>query len=495
MATLPTALYSNEQIREIERIAIQDLKIGAYTLMERAGNGAFIALKQRWQPGSRVVIFCGKGNNGGDGYVVARLAKEQGYPVTVYYIGDLDGLKGAALEAMNAAQEYGVTIQPYDKSIKIQADVIVDGLLGTGLKDAVRGKFVTAIEQINDHPAPVLALDVPSGIDVDTGHVLGVAVKAAMTITFIGLKQGLFTGQSPDYTGEIRCESLEVPAAAFAKVKASVRRLLKEACLSLLPPRPPTAHKGSFGHVLVIGGDHGMAGAVMMAALAAARVGAGLVTVATRPEHVNSVNAFSPVLMCHPITQGNAIEPLLEKATTIVVGPGLGRSTWGRQLWQLAVDANLPMVVDADGLQLLAGLKQQSNQWILTPHPGEGAQLLAMDTQTIQRDRFAAAITIQQRYGGVCVLKGCGTIIQGSPDNDENATWLCTAGNPGMASGGMGDILSGVIGGLLAQGMAPLTAARVGTYLHAYSADMAAENGQRGLLATDLLPYLRRLIG
>jgi hydroxyethylthiazole kinase-like uncharacterized protein yjeF len=262
------------------------------------------------------------------------------------------------------------------------------------------------------------------------------------------------------------------------------RTLLQES----FPARPRNAHKGDFGHVLVIGGNHSMGGAVRLAAEAAARVGAALVTVATRPAHVPALLAARPELMCHGIDSPAEIQPLLARATVILLGPGLGRDGWAEEIYSCVMENPLPKVIDADGLNILSSKNTPpQDNWILTPHPGEAGRLLGCPTATVQADRSLAAVQLQQRYGGVVVLKGMGSIVQGN-----NAPYICTAGNPGMATGGMGDVLGGVIAGLLAQGLTLEKAASVGTLVHALAADQAALEGERGLLAMDLMPYLRK---
>ncbi len=258
-----------------------------------------------------------------------------------------------------------------------------------------------------------------------------------------------------------------------------------------LPPRARAANKGDFGHVLIIGGDYGMAGAVRMAGEAAARIGAGLVSIATRPEHSNAITAARPELMCHGIHKSIDIKNLLARATVIILGPGLGRSAWSQELFHYVIaTAKQPKVIDADGLNLLAQQPQHSEDWILTPHPGEAARLLACSVAEIQNDRLAAAHKLQTKYGGVIALKGAGTIVLGATET----AGICHAGNPGMASGGMGDVLSGVIGGLLAQGLTLQQATEMGVCVHANAGDLAAKDGERGLLALDLMPYLRELV-
>jgi NAD(P)H-hydrate epimerase len=328
--------------------------------------------------------------------------------------------------------------------------------------------------------------------------VLGKAVHADLTVTFIGLKRGLFTLDAADYTGAVQFSDLAVPPEVYTTVPCDCSRLELEPLLERLPPRPAKAHKGLYGTVLIVGGDYGMAGAAAMAAEAALRCGAGLVRVATRPEHVAALVARTPEVMPSGVSSGEDFTPLLESADVLVVGPGLGQSPWSEHLLQLAAASGKPMVLDADGLNLLAagclgegpGEAQHRDNWVLTPHPGEAARLLDSTTGEVQADRFAAARALQQRYGGVAILKGNGSLIAGA-----GQLLLSDYGNPGMASGGMGDVLSGVIGSLLAQHLPPLEAAALGVCLHGAAADIAAQEGQRGLAATDLIPEMRALLG
>ena len=269
----------------------------------------------------------------------------------------------------------------------------------------------------------------------------------------------------------------------------SVTPLTGNMLRSCLPLRVRASHKGDYGHVLVVGGDHGMAGAVRLAGEAAARTGSGLVSIATRRAHAASITAARPELMCHGVESAHDLRLLLQRASVVAIGPGLGQSAWACGMLAAVLQTRLPLVVDADALNLLAQEPMQCDHWVLTPHPGEAARLLGITAQQIQADRLHAVQALQQRYGGVCVLKGAGSLVCAS-----DAMTLCEAGNPGMASGGMGDVLTGIIAGLLAQGLSLVDAANAGVYIHATAGDRAAQEGERGLLASDLLPQLRRLV-
>jgi NAD(P)H-hydrate epimerase len=487
VTTLPNTLYRAAQVRELDRIAIEEYGIPGSTLMEHAAEAAFRALRQHWPEVRRIVLVCGLGNNGGDGYVIARLAAEAGLEVGVLQVGDPQRLQGDALRARRLLDATSVVVLPFDVRALSDADLIVDALLGTGLKGEPCGEWREAIEAINSADKPVLAVDISSGLDADTGCVQGVAVRAALTVTFIGLKQGMYTADGPDHCGVIQFNDLGVPSEVFNHVAAAATRIeIKN--LPRLPARQRNSHKGDYGRVLVIGGEHGMAGALRLCGEAALRVGAGLVYLATRAAHAAVISAQRPELLCYGVERSEQLAPLLERADVIAIGPGLGQSEWASQLLARVLDTGLPLVVDADALSLLALEPLRRDNWILTPHPGEAARLLKTNTAEIQSDRFTAAAELQKRYGGVAVLKGAGTLVV-----TDTGVGLCSAGNPGMASAGMGDVLTGVIAGLIAQGLSLEEAARIGVCLHAAAGDKAAEQGERGLIASDPLPWLRPL--
>lgn len=492
---LPLRLYTAAQVRELDRLAIAEQGIPGLTLMRRAGRSVFHLLLASFPGVEKITVYCGTGNNGGDGYVVATLAQQNGIAVELIQVGDADRIKGDALQARQLALQDGVPVTDFHAAETPVSGVIVDALLGTGLSGDVRGDFAAAIAAINASGLPVVAVDIPSGLCSDRGIVLGEAVRADSTVTFIGAKQGLLTATAPDVVGDLYYQDLDVPDAVLNRAQYSADRLHLDVLMSLLPPRQRTAHKGHGGHVLVVGGDTGMAGAALMASQAAGRVGAGLVSCATRPEHVAAIVSRCPEVMARGVISGQELEAALELASAVVIGPGLGRMPWGEQLLQRVLHTSLPLVVDADALNLIAagqfaGLAERED-WILTPHPGEAARLLGCSTGDIQFDRFAAVARLQKRYGGAVILKGAGSLVA-CPEYEHIG--VCPYGNPGMASGGMGDVLSGVLGALLAQGLSVSQAARLGVCLHACAADLASLEGQRGMLATDLLPHLRSLV-
>ncbi|GMU47389.1 MAG: bifunctional NAD(P)H-hydrate repair enzyme Nnr [Porticoccaceae bacterium] len=495
MSTSLPALYTAAQTRALDRCAIERHGIPGIVLMKRAGTAAYAELRRRWPAARAITVLCGSGNNGGDGYIVAALARQQGLDSRVLYLAEPATLTGDAARAWQFARDAAVPMAPWSTREELAGEVLVDALLGTGLTRPVAGDHAAAIAALNAAAAPVLAIDIPSGLDADTGAVLGIAVRAAATVTFIGRKLGLYTGRGPACTGAVAFASLEVPDDIYRTVLPAAECLALGKLRSTLPPRERDAHKGRFGHVLVIGGDRGFGGAALMAAEAAARSGAGLVSVATHPTHAAAFLTRRPELMVKAVPSGQELEPLLAVPSVLVVGPGLGRSPWSEQMLQQAFGTALPMVLDADALNLLAsgrfGTEFSERRWVLTPHPGEAARLLGLDNAQVQADRPEACRRLQQRFGGAVLLKGAGTLIAG-PDGPLG---VCPYGNPGMASGGMGDVLAGIIGALLAQGLEPAAAARLGACLHGRAADLAAAaRGEVGLLASDLPDLVRELL-
>lgn len=489
-------LYTASEVYALDAAAIAG-GIPSIQLMKRAGRAAFDLLLERFPAPELISVYCGAGNNGGDGYVLAALAAQRKLPVQVIQLAAAETLTGEARQAYDFAVQEGVSILSFAQAAVPSSGVIVDALLGIGLRAAPRGEFAAAIEQINQCRLPVLALDIPSGLNADTGAVAGAVVQAQITIPYIALKRGLLTGRGPAVCGELVLANLDIPAVTYSAVSPTVERLTLGELLPLLAPRAADAHKGDFGHVMVIGGDTGYGGAALMAAEAAARAGAGKVSVATRPEHVAAILARRPEVMACGVVSGQELEPLLARPTLLVVGPGLGRSPWSEQMLQQAVKSGLPMVLDADALNILAEgrvvpASVKRDNWLFTPHPAEAARLLGCTTADVQADRFAAVQAIQTRYNATVILKGAGSLVAA---NTGGVVGVVTDGNPGMATGGMGDVLSGILGALIAQGLGQPDAARLGAVVHACAADLAAEDlGQRSLLATDLIPYLGELL-
>ena len=482
-------LYTAVQVRALDREAIVSLGISGHVLMQRAAAAAWRVLRARWPLARRLVVVCGSGNNGGDGYLLAATAREARMdarviaPVAPRNAGD----------AVRARLEWlamgGAILDP--EAGFPEADVYVDALFGTGLARPVEGTARALLDALNASGRPVLALDVPSGIDADTGNVQGAAVRAAATVTFVAHKRGLFTGAALNHRGDMTLDTLGLPDELYKNSHPDARLMNMRRMTTWLPLRRRDAHKGDYGHVLAIGGEQGMGGAIRLCAEAALRSGAGLVSVATRAENVVALNAARPELMAHGVKDNAALLPLLQRATVIALGPGLGQGDWSRMLCQAALASGKPLVLDADGLNLIARKSVQlPSQSVLTPHPGEAGRLLGSDAASVARDRFAAARELARQYRAVVVLKGAGTLVA----HPEGELAVCPWGNPGMSSGGMGDLLTGVVASLLAQGLNAWRAARFGVALHARAADAAAtEYGEAGLLASDLFPHLHNL--
>ncbi len=486
MEPLPRTLYKIAQVREFERRVIEDCGVSSLELMRLAGTEVFNSIRLQWPNAKSIAIFCGAGNNAGDGYVVASIALQANLTVKVYSLINPDHLVGDALTASQHYRNQLGIIVPFEDQAIDNVDIIVDALLGTGLNRPVSGLFERAINKINHSRSFVVSIDSPSGLNADTGALMGCAVKADMTVTFIGLKQGLFTGQALEYCGELVYASLSLPCTVFKDILPSAFRGINK----IWGSRSRSAHKGTYGHVLIIGGDAGYSGAVKLAGEAALRLGAGLVSIATHQTHAAFLNVNRPELMCHGVASIQDLSLLINKATVVVIGPGLGQSAWAKDLFDFTLTTNKPLIIDADGLNLLAQSQKSNPNWVLTPHPGEAARLLNCTTTEIQHDRFTAVFSLQSKYNGVVVLKGAGTLIA-----SDHECIVSTTGNPGMATGGMGDVLAGVIAGLVAQGESLIDASQYGVYGHGYAADMAVKyKGERGLLANDLMPHLRKWV-
>ncbi|MDX5371523.1 MAG: NAD(P)H-hydrate dehydratase [Pseudomonadaceae bacterium] len=484
---LPLPLYSAAQVRELDARLIAAGTPG-FELMQRAAHATWRALRRRWPQAGEISVLAGAGNNAGDGYLIAELAQRAGWRVRVLAVGAPERLAGDAAAARDAALAAGVVVEPWGEGAELRG-VLVDALLGTGFQGALRPPYAAAVEAVNASGLPVLAVDIPTGLCADTGVVAEQAVRADLTLTFIGLKLGLFTGDAPDWVGELLLDDLQADPALVAQQAHVALRLAGDA-LPRLAPRARTAHKGSFGQVLVIGGDHGFGGAALLGAESALRGGAGLVSLATRPEHLAASLARLPEVMCRPTESTYQLPGLCQRADVLVVGPGLGQQAWGRSLLSAAAASSRPQVWDADALNLLAtGVVELPADSLITPHPGEAARLLGIARAAAQADRPAAALALAQKYQAVVVLKGAGSLVA-APDGRLR---LCDRGHPAMAGAGLGDVLAGLLGALRAQGLAAFEAACLGVWLHASAGQRLGIQG-RGLAASDLIPTIRQLL-
>ncbi|MFQ3196667.1 MAG: hydroxyethylthiazole kinase-like uncharacterized protein yjeF [Paraglaciecola sp.] len=493
--SLSHKVFCAEQVRNNEQAAALTMGCPMFTLMERAGQAAFNHLKQCWPYARRIVILVGSGNNGGDGYIVAKLAKAFGWQVSVAAINPDGQLTGDAWQAQQNWWAAQGTVLPWQDVDLSSFDVIVDALLGTGLSGTVKANFSQAITAINQADVPVLSIDIPSGLHADLGYPLGHCVQADSTVTFVGKKIGLTSGQGKSYSGKLIYNDLGI-GKSFASLAKPVAHLISFAHLPKLAPRANHAHKGQFGRLLCIGADQDMPGSIRMTSEAALRSGAGLVRAYCHSDNRTTIAMGRPELML----SSDNINQQLTWASGLAIGPGLGQNDWGHELFvhvfNHLMQHTKPLVIDADGLNILAaekmGLRQllDNKRVVLTPHPGEAARLLGCSTTDIEHNRLQSVQEIARQYHAVCVLKGAGTMI-----SNGRHTWICQDGNPGMATGGMGDVLTGIIAALLCQGMNATQAALYGVCLHSAAADkVARQYGQRGMLATDLFDPLRVLI-
>lgn len=485
-----TPLYDVPGIRRVEARAIELLGGDGFALMQRAGAAAWRELLAHWPQAQRIVVACGPGNNGGDGYVLALHALQAGRRMSVVHAAGQAPRSELARRAAAAYLEAGGAVESGVEALP-GCELVVDAVFGIGFEGRADGDDSALIAAISGSGRDVLSLDVPSGVDAATGAVPGLAVRATRTLQFLGEHAGLSTGAALDHVGTTGLASLDVEAAALEGVAPVAKRLRAPALTALLPRRARTAHKGVSGHVLVAGGNHGTGGAVLLAAEAALRAGAGLVSVATRSAHVAPLLARRPEAMAHAVEEPSSLAPLLAAATVCAIGPGLGRDSWATGLLDAALAGARALVVDADALNLLAAAPRSlPSDAVLTPHPGEAARLLGCSIGEVERDRIGAAGQLAARHGCVVVLKGAGTVVA-APDANGPRTWIIDAGNPGMAVGGMGDALTGIIAALRAQGLEAADAAVAGALQHAVAGDLAAAaGGLRGLLPSDLVAAL-----
>lgn len=518
MSSLPNTLYKVDSVVRLEQIAINQFNLSAYELMQRAGAAVFCVIKKRYPQLKKILIVCGAGNNAGDGYVVARLAKQAGHQVRVVSLIDPVSLKDAAQLAYQGwtkvAGENAVglnAIDSNDLSSIDDAEIIIDAIFGTGLSREVSAHWARWIEAVNQSAKPVVAIDIPSGLLADTGAIAGAAIRADVTVSFIALKQGMFTAQGNDVCGEIVFDDLSLPEECYVQVPCDVL-LIDEINCSLLKKRKPSSHKGNFGHVLIVGGNTGMPGAVILAARAALRTGAGLVTIITVENNVAAISAAVPEAMLRACDVASA-DALFNAAfivdvTHVAIGMGLGQDAWSEKILKHCVKLNKPLLIDADGLNLLPKLNLNIiSPLVITPHPGEASRLLDAGTlnqkvkissATIQQDRFAAIKKLHALFSGsescTVILKGSGTLIF-----DGQTMKICKLGTPAMAAPGMGDVLSGIIIALMAQTQHDATIAvsdivELGVCLHAGAAKQVVGDRTRGLLASDVVEKLSEIL-
>ena len=494
-ASIPQQLYRPEQVRDNESRAAELAGLSMWQLMQRAGRAAFECLRQQYPPPLKVSVLCGPGNNGGDGYVVATHAALAGYEVRVF--AGRPPVTDNAQQALLNWQRQGGAVEPLADWADNDPDVVIDALLGIGLSNEVTGELRDVIESVNEARLPVIAVDVPSGLDADSGRMLGCAIQARHCVCMVAPKRGLYTGQAGDYRGTLWFADLGILREFRTLTKAAAWRLDASQLVQAFPPRPWNSHKGMFGHVLIIGGSNGMVGAAQLAALAALRAGAGKVSVICEPGQQARLGGHPEVMVHGLAANAETVETLLPKVDIIAIGPGLGLYEWGRQWWNKVAELDTPTVVDADALSWLAQQPSKRDDWVLTPHPGEAARLLQTSVDEIESDRWQSAQLLHDTYGGVVVLKGAGSVI-----HHGDYVAVNSSGNPGLASAGMGDVLTGVIAALLGPLFSKNSQVRqsiaetVGyaVLVHGTAADSASDDGQRGMLASDVINQLRRWV-
>ncbi len=514
-------LVNAEQMQKMDRETIEDFGIPGIVLMESAGRGAFDIIMREFPDihSMEVCVLAGRGNNGGDAFVIARYLMEQGIAVNIFLLSAIDKVKGDARTNLDLAKKLSEkhpnaslsevpdaeTFEELKEEI-LDHDLFVDGILGTGLTSDVRGFFKDVIDTVNLSRLPVFSIDIPSGLNADTGKPCGTAIRAAATATFGHAKTGHILHPGDGYTGTVAVIDIGIPGFISDKHHGGVSLLETEDVKRLFHPRIKTSHKGDYGHVFILGGSPGKTGAAALAANAAARTGAGLVTLGV-PEGINQ--AVEPQVtepMTYPLSRDAdgcvddsayyRIVDLLKEKDAFAFGPGSGTgSGTAALLKKLIKTVEIPFVIDADGLSIIAGqtdiLKEAAGRIILTPHPGEMARLTGRTAKEIQENRLSCTREFADQHAVIVVLKGAKTVIA-VPDGPA---FICPAGNPGMATGGMGDVLTGIITGLAGQGFTPETAAAAGVHIHALAGDfLAEETSGPGFLASDMLRAIPKVI-
>ncbi len=480
-------LYTVEQVRDIEAVAIDIDGIPGIELMHRAAQACWTIAQQRFADAQSIVVMCGKGNNAGDGFLLALLAHAAGKVVNVVLCADATRLHGDAAKAYAELRAAAIPVQGFTEfaASAAPADLYIDAMLGTGLRGAPADTLADAITWLNVDKKRVLAIDIPSGLNADTGVAEGVCVHADLTVTFIGLKRGLMTGKARNFCGDVYVDRLGIPDSTFKAESHRGRAVSWHDVSALLPPLKPAAYKHQRGHCLIIGGAAGMGGAICLAAEACLRAGAGLVTAMLHAQHLSALNVRCPEVMAQPFSDAPALQSAIQRANVVVIGPGLSQADWAVTAVKLVLDSKKPCVLDADALRIAAVHAFDLSGTVITPHPGEAAALLQHNATTIENDRYDAIAQLVVHCKAAVVLKGAGSLIA-----DAKRLSVLTGGNAGMATAGSGDVLSGIIGALLAQGLRGFDAALLGAAWHAEAGDRASALGQHGMIASDLIQHI-----
>ncbi len=500
-------IATREIVREIDALSIEKHGIPGLVLMENAGRAAADVVIEEFPHADSVAVFAGGGNNGGDGFVIARHLMGQGVRVTTYLAVGSAKYRGDALANLRALKKSGGEVVELNGSLRKykQADLIVDALFGTGLDRKVEGLNRKLINFINSQPVPRVAVDLPSGIDANTGFPLGAAVRADVTVTFVLPKIGISIYPGLDYAGRIYVADITTPKSLEKDIPYEL--LTRASVNGILPPRRADTHKGTYGHLFILAGSPGKTGAATLASLGALRVGTGLVTVGI-PASLNDIMEVKTTeAMTEPLPETDlrtlgrvsvkrVKEIIANKKTALAIGPGISTTEETRGfLYEIIRSCEIPAVIDADALTLIAEepgiLLKAKAPLVLTPHPGEMSRLTGIETDEIESDRIGVSLEFARKHKVILVLKGARSLVT----TPGGRVYVNTSGNPGMASGGMGDVLTGIIGGFLAQRLAPEDAARLGVFLHGLAGDLcASERGQAGIIAGDLADVLPRTL-
>jgi len=506
-----------EQMQELDRKAMEAYKIPGIVLMENAGRGAAEVISNAFPDirNKRIAIIAGKGNNGGDGFVIARHLLNHGISVKIFLLTDPKALRGDSEINYHIFSRMKGEVVPVPSSKDYQKlkrdlerfDLLVDGIFGTGLDAEVRGYYREVIDHLNTLQKPIVAIDIPSGLDANTGKPLGTAIRASLTVTFGLPKVGHLIAPGSDYVGDLKVIDISIPQRLVEEEKIQTHLLENEEIRRWLSaPRRPDTHKGDYGHLLVIAGSVGKTGAAAMASEAALRMGAGLVTLAI-PKSLNAIVAVKLTeVMTEPLPETpkqtlslrafNSILRLCENKRAIIIGPGIGTFKETQSLvLKLIKTLNLPIVLDADGLTALATqpkiLPTDNHSLVLTPHPGEMARLIQSTGKDVQEDRIGISRNFSQSRQVHLVLKGYRTLIS----TPKGEVFINPTGNPGMASGGTGDVLTGMIGGLISQGFEILPSLQIAVYLHGLAGDkVISEKGEKSLVATEIIEKIPTLL-
>jgi NAD(P)H-hydrate epimerase len=479
-------IYTPESVYKLDHAAVAADGFSEPELMQRAGERVWREIDARWPGLSRITVFAGAGNNGGDAFVVALQARAQGVEVQLLVQGDLSRQSATSRHFRDLWQQGGGACESWQGQ-GIGGELIVDGLLGIGLQRELDLNWQNLVGTINQASQACVAIDIPSGLNGLTGIAQPVAIEAELTVTFIGRKSGQFLADGPDHCGELIFDDLGVSSRVGSSQAAALEVI--ESC-KLPAARKRNSHKNHYGNLLIVGGDQGMSGAVALAAQAALRSGAGLVTALVHPDCRANLAAFPEIM----VLGWDALEARLADATVVVVGPGLGRSADAQHCLELLREARQPMVIDASALDaaFLQSMTSSSGERVITPHPGEAATLLSCSTAEIQENRMLSAQRLVESFAMTTVLKGSGTLVTGT---DVPVPAINTRGNPGMATAGMGDVLCGIIAAFLGQGLDAFSAARSAVYVHALCAESyARESDESGLLASDIIGLIPQIV-